>query len=144
MKTLYVTGKIAGLDPDVAKAYFDTASEQLSNAGYIVYIPHDIMACDAEDCNGPKPTSAFEAELLSPQKNTEGIAGGYQHTWQCYLRHDLAHMLKYCDGVAQLHNWLDSQGARLESYVAQECGMPVARVHEWVNGTALNGKQNGQ
>lgn len=39
------------------------------------------------------------------------------HTWDCYMRHDIAAMMS-CNTIAMLPHWLDSPGARLEYHIA--------------------------
>lgn len=51
--------------------------------------------------------------------------------WEAFLRDDLRKMLG-CDGVVVLPGWDQSQGARLEVYVANQVGIPVSELAELV------------
>jgi len=124
---IYVAGKIAGLEPELARDYFLNARKQLEDVGLAVITPYDIPACEEKGCNGaPDP---YTAELIEGGANDPRE---YIHTWECYLRHDLAYVLHHCKGIAQLHNWMDSPGARLESYVGASCGLDVRAVQGWL------------
>ena len=50
--------------------------------------------------------------------------------WDVAMRQTIAAMLK-CNGVARLEGWRESKGARIESRLAKELGMPVKDVAEW-------------
>jgi len=51
--------------------------------------------------------------------------------WGHYMRLDIAQMLT-CDGVAFLDGWTNSKGARLESHIATELGMPREMAETWL------------
>jgi hypothetical protein len=48
----------------------------------------------------------------------------FKHTWQCYMRHDLAELV-FCDVIVMLFDWEASPGARFERDVAKKLGLPV-------------------
>lgn len=64
----------------------------------------------------------------------KGIIEGWE--WEDYLRYDIK-VLMDCDGVAQLHGWGNSRGARLEADVARSLSMPVRLLNAWLSDTAL-------
>jgi hypothetical protein len=47
-----------------------------------------------------------------------------EHTWECFLRNDIIELLK-CDAIFMLPGWEKSRGARLEHFVALQCGLEV-------------------
>lgn len=50
--------------------------------------------------------------------------------WEVAMRQAVSAMLK-CNGVARLPDWRESRGARIESRLAKDLGMPVKDVSEW-------------
>jgi hypothetical protein len=65
--------------------------------------------------------------VMNPALN--GLPIGLE--WHHYLRRDLGMMLA-CHGVALLHGWEKSRGARLEVAWADALKMPVRSVDDWV------------
>ena len=53
--------------------------------------------------------------------------------WPDAMRRSIRAMLR-CDGVARLQDWRSSRGARIESRLALDIGMPVRDVAEWCHG----------
>lgn len=51
--------------------------------------------------------------------------------WSDYMRRALG-LLVQCQGVAVLAGWQTSRGARIEAKLAQDLGMVVAPVDEWL------------
>src|SRR6478609_1661293 len=76
----------------------------LINYGYTVYNPANL--CDI----APKDAS-----------------------WSWFMKMALKMVLE-SDGVAVMPGWENSQGARLEQYVALNCGIPVKPLEEWLVG----------
>lgn len=50
--------------------------------------------------------------------------------WGAAMRLSIRAMLS-CEGVARLPDWRSSKGARIESGLARDLGMPVMDVAEW-------------
>lgn len=50
--------------------------------------------------------------------------------WCDAMKSSIRAMLR-CDGVARLPDWRSSRGARIESKLARDIGMPVMDVAEW-------------
>lgn len=50
--------------------------------------------------------------------------------WPDAMRRSIRAMLR-CEGVARLPDWRSSKGARIESKLARDIGMPVMDVAEW-------------
>ena len=106
MSTVYVSGPIThhtGPDP------FEPISRTLSRLGFTVVNPKTIGACPDESC------------VKLPHEEEKG----WNHSWACFLKHDLAAMLLRCDTILMLNGWQDSHGARLELTVASAVGMTV-------------------
>ena len=103
---VYVSGPIThhtGPDP------FGPAAETLKARGHEVLNPKDVPACPRKNC----------------VKLPHEIEKGWDHSWACFLKHDLAAMLTECDAILMLDGWQDSHGARLELTVASATGMYV-------------------
>jgi hypothetical protein len=63
-------------------------------------------------------------EVINPARlNTVGDA------WSDCLRNDILHIVKYCDGIALLDDWMLSRGARLELAIALRLEMFVISAH---------------
>jgi len=96
---------------------FRAAAKLLAEHGHRPLVPHDVPACRDENCEGT-------------YRETPG-GWEYDHDWKCYLRYDLRELLT-CDGVALLDGWRASTGAQLERNVAQEAGIDVRELEEWL------------
>ena len=113
-KKKYVSGKIAGLSESEMRENFERGCNLIVNEYEKKPLsPLDIPACLTEDCN---------------TGNMKLADGSYLHTWECYLKHDIAAMLLECDEIWLLPNWHDSQGAKFELLVAEKVGFPVYRI----------------
>lgn len=60
-----------------------------------------------------------------PHRNVPGNSG-----WKRAMKLSISAMLR-CEGVARLPDWRSSKGARIESRIAKDLGMPVMDVSEW-------------
>lgn len=103
---VYISGPIThhvGEDP------FPGMKKRLEELGYEALNPKDVPACPDKSC-----------ELLPHE-----IEKGFEHSWACYLRHDLAAMLSECGAILMLDGWQDSHGARLELSTAAAVKMQV-------------------
>lgn len=108
---LYLSGPIA-TEPDFVNL-FKKDADWLRDVGYEVVNPVEVQACESRSCGGEDKSE-------------------YIHTWQCYMKYDLAAMLT-CDAVAvQADHWA-SKGAALEIYLAMQVGMPVNSVRQWAS-----------
>lgn len=58
-----------------------------------------------------------------------GVIEGW--SWEDYMKKDIAELV-YVDIVATLDNWEDSEGARLEVYIAKELGIEVIPYRELI------------
>lgn len=56
--------------------------------------------------------------------------------WSWYMRKGLDLLLR-SDGVAVLDGWKKSRGARIETQLAQDLGMPIAPVLDWADGKVV-------
>jgi len=70
-----------------------------------------------------KRLRAIGFEVVNPAE----LEGEQGLEWAWYLKRDIPHLLK-CDAVAVLDNWWNSRGARLETQIAAELGMPIIPV----------------
>ena len=102
---LYLAGPMTGL-PDLNRPAFHAAAAELRAAGYEVVNP---------------------AELDESEPITDPDGPG---AWERYMRRDIPHLCK-CDAVALLPGWTESQGAQLESLIANGLGMRQWGVVMW-------------
>ena len=103
---IYISGPITHhIGPD----QFGPVAERLAELGYEVLNPKDVPACPDGSCT-----------LLPHEKEK-----GWEHSWKCFLRYDLAAMLQNCDTILMLDGWEDSHGARLEMSTAAAVGMKI-------------------
>lgn len=100
IRRVYLAGPMRGL-PEYNFPAFHAAARALRNAGLIVW----------------SPAERDEAEGFDPQTDEA-------KPLKYYMQFDLAAVCA-ADAVVVLPDWEQSQGARLEVYVARECGMPV-------------------
>lgn len=105
---VYISGPISTLSEEEFKANFKRASSLVANHEHEPVNPLEVAACEDNSCGS---TVTF-------------ANGEYQHTWQCYVRHDIISLLK-CDAICMMPGWLSSRGARVEKYVAENVGMSV-------------------
>jgi hypothetical protein len=128
--TLYLSGPISS-DPrpiEEKRARFASNADTLRDMGYAVINPFDVpAACDEPD------VCRFGTPEPGAQDNV--------HSWNCFLRADLAAMLLSCNGVATLDGWERSRGARLETDTARAVGMPIFPVENWLIGTCARCRQ---
>lgn len=105
---LYLAGPMTGL-PNFNRPAFHAAAAELRAAGYEVVNP---------------------AELDESEPITDPDGPG---AWERYMRRDIPHLCK-CDAVALLPGWTESQGAQLESLIANGLGMRqwvVVMMRQW-------------
>lgn len=102
MTTVYVAGPMTGL-PDYNYPAFNQAAAELTDAGY---------------------------DVLNPVTSEDDNTTGTTQTWQWYMRHALAMVIR-ADGVALLPGWETSRGATLEVHVVQSLDLPVTDVAGW-------------
>lgn len=75
----------------------------------LVINPLDVEACKP---NTTRPVCASTVD------------GNVDHSWQCYLRHDLE-VLVMCHEVVMLEGWEGSPGANVEKKVAEMLGLEI-------------------
>ena len=64
------------------------------------------------------------AVAICPHKNTAGFGGAFGIPDETWLKGDLE-IIKWCDAVYAINNWIDSSGAKQEIKYAEELGIPV-------------------
>lgn len=116
---LYISGGIANV-PDYASV-FEKVDGFLKIHGYEVVNPVNVQPLCSDDPDSQDSCSASGSFIHAEDK----------HTWECYMRANLADML-LCDGVAVIDQtcW-DSRGSMLEMYVATQTGMKILPWREW-------------
>lgn len=93
---IYISGKITGLHPEVAKEAFDMAAELIRAEGNVPLNPMEIWPQDA----------------------------GWQ--WEDYLSDNVRFLLKTnVNALYMLPNWQESKGARIEHAIALEMNIPI-------------------
>lgn len=90
---------------------FKAATAKLRAAGFEVLCPTEVaMPCG---CEGPLQNC------------------GEEHAWADFVRHDLIAMLRWANSVALLPGWEQSNGAKLERFVAMKLKWDVRRLEDW-------------
>lgn len=107
---VYLATPISGI-PQMNLPACQRAKEVLESLGHQVFLPHNIEPFPHE---GPCP--------YAPEY--PGITG-QKHNGYCYLRADIAFMLRYCDAVVMMPGWERSRGALAERRAALGVRMPV-------------------
>lgn len=102
-KKIYLSGKISGLSIEDYTAHFKQAEDYLLGLGYAVYNP-------------------IESEIIQSIFQEFG--------YRACLAKCMA-MLRFCDCIYLLDNWMDSKGAIAEKAFADACG--IETIHEDVN-----------
>lgn len=103
---IYISGPITyatGPDP------FGPVKTRLEEMGYQTLNPKDVPACADRSCT----------------RLPHEIEKGWEHSWACFLKHDILAMIRTCDTIIMLDGWQDSHGARLELHVASSLGFNV-------------------
>lgn len=67
-------------------------------------------------------------EVLDPSRRGSNIPG---YEWVDYMRHDIRDVLDV-DGIATLPGSHNSRGARIQIRLAEELGIPVRPVADWL------------
>lgn len=104
----YIAGKISGLSEKEFKANFAAAEQLLSNHGIIPVNPLHVRPNCRDECGSEE---TFED-------------GSYRHTWQCYMKADIAALME-CSMIFIQSNVMDSPGASLELMLAEKLGYIV-------------------
>ena len=104
MTRLYIAGPMSGY-PDFNYPAFNGAAELLRGKGFDVLNPVD------SEKHNPTP--------------------GTPQAWDWYMRHALRMVLD-ADGMALLHGWSKSRGARLEFRVADQLGIEIRPLDRWL------------
>lgn len=96
MESIYISGKITGLDIGEAAINFQNAESHL------------IQTYD-------------NIEVINPIRSVPYKKG---KTWEEYMIDDIA-LLFECDTIYMLKNWTDSKGARIECAIAMNMGKTI-------------------
>lgn len=111
---LYLAGKMSGM-PNLNFPLFNAEAKRLRALGYEIVNPAEI--------NGGMAELGLVANMTPEQQAKH---------WRACMRRDIPAMLA-CDGVALLHDWETSKGARLEVHNAREFEMPIMMAAEIVH-----------
>jgi hypothetical protein len=75
------------------------------------------------------PAACNDSSCLERGGPADEHDGGTLHSWECYLRGDLAALMT-CDKVALLPGWEKSKGATLEQFVARTVNIEVEELRQ--------------
>lgn len=117
---LYLAGPMTGY-PEFNFPAFERAAFDLRRQGYDVWSPHE---SDLESAWKEKHAATYDPETGSP-------GAGVHESHRYFLAEDLRHVCA-ADAVAVLDGWEASLGARIETYVAFQLGIPVRPYEEGV------------
>lgn len=110
MSIVYISGPMAGYD-GLNEVAFRAAAQTILDRGDAPLVPHDI-----------KP-HWHPGRECAPVYGSEAAEGG--HDGGCYLRADLADMLKVADSLYLLPGWSRSRGAQIEVLIARLLHMSI-------------------
>jgi hypothetical protein len=108
---VYISGPIMDASA-VQQMSFSIMESVLAGQGHEPVNPKKVSACSDQTCD----------------RTVAEVRKDMEHSWSCYLRHDLVAMLG-CDAVLMLPGWQRSHGAQLEHQVAVACGLKVDYVN---------------
>jgi len=106
----YLAGPMTGI-PQFNYPLFDSVATELRAEGYDIHSPAEMDDPEVR-----------EAALASPDGNLKGFNLG---TWGDFLSRDVKLIADELGGVILLPGWERSKGARLETFVAIQCGYPI-------------------
>ena len=101
MKKIYIAGKMTGLK-NYGKKYFNRMEKNLRKKGWEVINPIKI--------------SKYISLMLD--KKIKDIPK------EIFMKEDLKHLIE-CDAILLLHNWVNSDGAKIEFAVAKSLGLEI-------------------
>jgi hypothetical protein len=111
----YLAGPMTGY-PQFNFPAFDEAAAALRARGYDVVSPAELDS---------------ETSRTSAMKSEDGNPGEYQRdtgeTWGDLLARDVKMIADDCGGIILMDKWWRSKGARLEAFVALQCGHKLMR-----------------
>lgn len=113
---IYTAGPMTGY-PQFNFPAFQEAADTLRAQGIDVVSPHEL--------DDPE-TSAL---ALKSKTGTLGDASPHGQTWGDFLARDVKIVADQVDGIAVLHNWERSKGAKLEVTVALLAGKDIYQYH---------------
>lgn len=119
---VYLAGPIhspVGVEKDVLKERFHTLAEWLRK-----HVPEWEVVNPLDCAPGCE-------DLDTPCQDRSGLPSGEGHSWECWMKGDLRHMLT-CDAIALMPYWEASNGASLEAEIAERLHMP--RFKAWPAG----------
>ena len=73
-------------------------------------------------------------EVINPLKlkDPKGLTGDPEYDWTLYLARDLAIISKKAAFLVMLPGWKNSRGARMEKLFADNLGIPVFELNQWI------------
>lgn len=109
-RTVYLCGPMAGR-ADLNEPAFRATQNAIAASGDVPLVPHDIKP----HWHGAQP--------CAPVYGAPGAESG--HDGGCYLRADLAALLRLADAVYCLPGWSRSRGAQIEVLIARLLRIPI-------------------
>lgn len=109
-RTVYLCGPMAGR-ADLNEPAFRATQNAIAASGDVPLVPHDIKP----HWHGAQP--------CAPVYGAPGAESG--HDGGCYLRGDLAALLRLADAVYCLPGWSRSRGAQIEVLIARLLRIPI-------------------
>lgn len=111
---VYIAGPIhspVGVEKEVLKARFNTLAAWITK-NRPEWTPVNPLDCEP-GCEYPG---------AEPCQDRSGLPSGEGHSWECWMKGDLRHMLT-CEAIVFLPMWEKSSGASLEADVAKRVHM---------------------
>lgn len=108
----YLAGPMTGI-PHFNYPLFDSVAAELRASGYDITSPAEM----------DDPETRAEALASETGIHPGGITNG--ETWGDFLARDMKLIADTLGGIILLPGWERSKGARLETFVAIQCGYPI-------------------
>jgi hypothetical protein len=118
----YLAGPMTGR-PQFNYPLFDSVAEQLRGWGLEIFSPAEMDIDEVRD--------EAMANMTGDMPETNEISG---ETWGDFLARDVKLIADELGGIILLPEWDTSRGARLEAFVALNCGYPA---YEYLDGICV-------
>lgn len=120
LKTIYISGPIAALDDEGKTPSLELMKQRKNKFA-------EVAAVSAEHHGGRvNIINPVEVPACTPERSfcDAEYAVSNQHSWQCYMRHDVRELC-LADEIVMLDGWEKSPGATAEFRVAEMLMIPA-------------------
>lgn len=112
MAKWYLAGPMTGI-PQFNFPLFESEATRLRAAGYDIVSPHELDSPAVQAAAWASPDGSLGSGTIAGE------------TWGDILARDVKVVADQVDGILVLPGWVNSRGARLETFVAHLCKKPI-------------------